>query len=127
MKMIQTKHAPQAVGPYSQAIDVNGTLYVSGQIPFIPESMMLVSEDISDQTQQSLNNIKSIVEEAGYQVTDIVRCTVFLKNMNDFGKMNEVYANFFGTHKPTRVAVEVSRLPKDVQVEIDAICIKSHE
>jgi 2-iminobutanoate/2-iminopropanoate deaminase len=83
----------------------------------------LVSEDIGEQTEQSLKNLKAIVNEAGCELTDIVKCTVFLKDMNDFGAMNEVYANFFGDHKPARCAVEVSRLPKDVSVEIDAICV----
>lgn len=125
MKQIHTDHAPQAVGPYSQAVDINGTLYVSGQIPFDPETMTLVSEDMAAQTAQSLKNIKAIIEEAGYKTSDIVKCTVYLKNMHEFGKMNGVYADFFGDHKPARAAVEVSRLPKDVQVEIDAICVKS--
>lgn len=127
MKTIHTERAPKAVGPYSQAIDVNGTLYISGQIPFVPETMTLVSEDVAEQTAQSLNNIKSIVTEAGYQVTEIVKCTVFLKDMNDFTSINEIYARFFGDHKPARCAVEVSRLPKDVLVEIDAICVKSNK
>lgn len=123
-KTISTNNAPAAVGPYSQAIDVNGTLYVSGQIPFIPETMKLISEDIKIQTKQSLDNIKAIVTEAGYELTDIIKCTVFLKDMNDFADMNEVYAEFFGGHKPVRCAVEVARLPKDVKIEIDAICAK---
>lgn len=127
MKTIHTEQAPKAVGPYSQAIDVNGTLYISGQLPFGPETMTLAGENIAEQTAQSLNNIKAIVTEAGYQVTEIVKCTVFLKDMNDFISMNEIYANFFGEHKPARCAVEVSRLPKDVQVEIDAICVKSNK
>ncbi|KUO75409.1 MAG: reactive intermediate/imine deaminase [Clostridia bacterium BRH_c25] len=123
-RFISTGKAPAAVGPYSQAVEVNGTLYVSGQIPFVPETMTLVDECIKSQTNQSLLNIKAIVEEAGYEVSDIVKCTVFLKDMNDFASMNEVYAAFFGGHKPARCAVEVSRLPKDVKVEIDAVCVK---
>lgn len=121
---IKTNNAPAAVGPYSQAVDVKGTLYVSGQIPFVPETMTLVDESIEGQTKQSLKNIKAIVTEAGYEVTDIVKCTVFLKDLNDFVAMNNVYAEFFGDHKPSRCAVEVARLPKDVKVEIDAICVK---
>lgn len=123
-KIISTKNAPAAVGPYSQAMDVNGTLYVSGQIPFVPETMVLVSEDIKEQTKQSLKNIEAIVKEAGYEKTDIVKCQIFLKDMNDFLIINEAYAEFFADHKPARCAVEVSRLPKDVKVEIDAICVK---
>ncbi len=123
-KIISTKNAPAAVGPYSQAMEVNGTLYVSGQIPFVPETMVLVSEDIKEQTKQSLKNIEAIVKEAGYEKTDIVKCQIFLKDMNDFLIINEAYAEFFADHKPARCAVEVSRLPKDVKVEIDAICVK---
>lgn len=123
-KIIETKNAPAAVGPYAQAYLAHDTLYVSGQIPFVPETMQLVSDDVALQTQQSLKNVAAIVQEAGFALTDIVKCQVFLKDMNDFAKVNEVYARFFGSHTPARVAVEVSRLPKDVSVEIDAICVK---
>ncbi len=123
-KTIATTAAPAAVGPYAQAYQVNDTLFVSGQIPFVPETMQLVSEDVSKQALQSLNNIKAIVEAAGFSITDIVKCQVFLKSMNDFAAVNAVYAGFFQDHTPARVAVEVSRLPKDVSVEIDAICMK---
>lgn len=124
LKFIKTDSAPKAIGPYSQAVQAGNILFVSGQIPFVPETMTLVSENITDQTRQSLNNIKGIVEAAGYDVYDIVKCTVFLKDMNHFKDMNEVYAEFFKEHKPARAAVEVARLPKDVLVEIEAICIK---
>lgn len=122
---IHTDGAPAAIGPYSQAVEVNGTLYISGQIPFEPKSMTLISEDIKEQTKQSLENIKAIVLEAGYEITDIVKVGVFMKDLGQFADMNEVYADFFGEHKPARFAVEVARLPKDVKVEIDAICVKS--
>ncbi len=124
MKNIETKKAPAAVGPYSQAVMVKDTLYVSGQIPFVPETMKLVSDDIKEQTKQSLNNILNIVEAAGLKKENIVRCTVFMTNLGDFGLMNEVYQEFFGNHKPARAAVEVRRLPKDVLVEIDAIAVR---
>jgi 2-iminobutanoate/2-iminopropanoate deaminase len=124
MKFIETKKAPAAVGPYSQGVEANGTLYVSGQIPFVPETMTLIGATIQEQTKQSLDNIKAIVEEAGYKVENIVKCQVFLKDMNDFTYMNKVYEDFFDGHKPARCAVEVSRLPKDVKVEIDAVCVK---
>jgi 2-iminobutanoate/2-iminopropanoate deaminase len=124
MKFIETKKAPAAVGPYSQAVEADGTLYVSGQIPFVPETMTLVGATIQEQTKQSLDNIKAIVEEAGYKIENIVKCQVFLKDMNDFTYMNKVYEDFFDGHKPARCAVEVSRLPKDVKVEIDAVCVK---
>lgn len=124
MKPIHTKNAPAAVGPYSQAILVKDTLYVSGQIPFVPDTMKLVSEDIKDQTKQSLQNILGIVEEAGFKKENIIKCGVFMKDLSQFKNMNEVYAEFFGDHKPARFAVEVARLPLDVLVEIDAICVK---
>lgn len=124
MKNIETKKAPAAVGPYSQAVMVKDTLYVSGQIPFVPETMKLVSDDIKEQTKQSLSNILNIVEAAGLKKENIVRCTVFMTNLGDFGLMNEVYQEFFGNHKPARAAVEVRRLPKDVHVEIDAIAVR---
>ncbi|MGH0053930.1 MAG: RidA family protein [Sphaerochaetaceae bacterium] len=123
-KTIATKNAPAAVGPYSQAYLANDTLYVSGQIPFVPETMQMVSSDVAQQATQSLKNIEAIITEAGFSVTDIVKCQVFLNDMNNFAAVNAAYADFFGEHKPARVAVEVSRLPKDVDVEIDAICVK---
>jgi len=121
---IKTNNAPAAVGPYSQAVNANGTLYVSGQLPFVPETMTLVGESIESQTKQSLMNINAIMAEAGYKVSDIVKCTVFLQDMNDFIAMNNAYAEFFGEYKPARCAIEVARLPKDVKIEIDAICVK---
>ncbi|HHU28157.1 TPA: RidA family protein [bacterium] len=123
-RIIKTTKAPSAIGPYSQAIEVNNMLFVSGQIPFVPETMTLVSDDIKNQTRQSLNNVKAIIEEAGFTLKDVVKVTVFLKDMNDFTSMNEVYGEFFNEFKPARAAVEVSRLPKDVKVEIEAICVK---
>lgn len=125
MKFIKTDQAPKAVGPYSQGVLVKDTLYVSGQIPFVPETMTLISDDIKDQTLQSLKNLLNIVKAAGLNKEDIVRCGVFMTNLEDFGHMNEVYEAFFDGHKPARAAVEVRRLPKDVLVEIDAIAIKS--
>jgi 2-iminobutanoate/2-iminopropanoate deaminase len=123
-RTIATEKAPAAIGPYAQAYQVNDSLYVSGQIPFVPETMELVSKDVSLQAEQSLKNIKEIVTAAGFSISDIVKCQVFLRDMNDFAAVNAVYAAFFNGHTPARVAVEVSRLPKDVDVEIDAICIK---
>jgi len=123
-RTITTPHAPAAIGPYCQGYLAGNTLFVSGQIPFVPSTMTLVSEDIREQAQQSLENLAAVVTEAGFEITDIVKCQVFLRDMNDFTAVNEVYASFFGTHTPARIAVEVSRLPKDVGVEIDAICVK---
>lgn len=124
MMTIHTDHAPKAVGPYSQGVLVKDTLYVSGQIPFDPKTNQLISQDIKEQTKQSLNNVLAIVEAAGFMKEHIVKCTVYMTNLSDFLAMNEVYQAFFGDHKPARAAVEVRRLPKDVSIEIDAIAVK---
>ena len=124
MKMIQTNNAPKAIGPYSQGVMTGDTLYVSGQIPFIPSTMMPAGEDIQSQTKQSLMNILGIVEAAGLKKENIVKCGVFMKDLSMFTEMNQVYQDFFGDHKPARFAVEVARLPKDALIEIDAIAIK---
>ncbi len=124
MKIISTKNAPAAVGPYSQAVMVKDTLYVSGQIPYVPETMKPAGSDIKSQTLQSLKNVLGIVKEAGLKKENIIKCGVFMQDLGMFKDMNEVYANFFGDHKPARFAVEVRRLPLDVLVEIDAIVVK---
>ena len=123
-KIINTVNAPAALGPYSQAIEANGVLYVSGQIPFVPATMTLVSEDVEEQTKQSLENVGEILKEAGYEFKDVVKATVFIKDMNDFTKINEVYEKYLGDVKPARACVEVARLPKDVKVEIEVIAVK---
>lgn len=123
-KIIHTKKAPAALGPYSQAVEVNGVLFVSGQIPFVPETMALISEDIQDQAKQSLENIGAILEAAGYTFKNVIKATVFIKNMEDFALMNEVYNEYLGNIKPARACVEVARLPKDVKVEIEVIAVK---
>lgn len=122
-RVIHTEKAPAALGPYSQGIEVNGTLYVSGQIPFVPETMTLVSDDVKAQTRQSLENVKAILEVAGYTMQDVVKAGVFIKNMDDFVAINEVYAEYLGDVKPARACVEVARLPKDVKVEIEVIAV----
>lgn len=123
-RIINTPKAPAALGPYSQAIEVNGTLYISGQIPFVPETMILVSDDVKAQTRQSLENLKAILDEAGYTFNDVVKASCFIKDMNDFAAVNEVYAEYLGEAKPARACVEVARLPKDVKVEIELIAVK---
>jgi|SRR5690554_3370901 len=123
-RIIFTKNAPAAIGPYSQAINAGNMLFISGQIPFEPETMSLVSEDISLQTHQVLKNLKVILEEAEFTLNDVVKTTIFIKDMNDFAKVNEVYGQYFIEHKPARACVEVTRLPKDVKVEIELIAIK---
>ena len=123
-QVITTEKAPAALGPYSQGIEINGVLYVSGQIPFVPETMTLVSDDVKAQTRQSLENVKAILEVAGYTMQDVVKAGVFIKNMDDFVAINEVYAEYLGDVKPARACVEVARLPKDVKVEIEVIAVK---
>ncbi len=125
MTMIQTRKAPEAVGAYSQGILIEKTLYVSGQLPLVPETMAMVVDDIKAQTKRCLENILAIVEAAGFDKRDIVRCGVFMTNLQTFAAMNEAYAAFFGEHKPARAAVEVRALPKQAAIEIDAIAIKS--
>ncbi|MGL5296827.1 MAG: RidA family protein [Culicoidibacterales bacterium] len=124
MKAIQTPHAPEAIGPYSQAIFSGDTLYISGQIPFDPKTMTLVSQDIVEQTKQSLENVKAVVEAAGLTLENVVKVGIFITDMDEFVKINEVYAQYFMNHKPARSTVEVSRLPRDVKIEIEAIAIK---
>ncbi len=121
-KVINTDKAPQAIGPYSQAILANGMLFISGQIPINPETGE-IAEGIENQTRQVLNNLKAILEKEHLTLDNVVKCSVFMKNMDDFVKMNEVYAEFFVEEPPARAAVEVARLPKDVEVEIEAIAI----
>ena len=124
MKFVQTNDAPQAIGPYSQAVDTGNMLFVSGQIPINPETGELVENKIEIQAKQSLQNLKSIIVAAGYKLQNVAKVTVFMKNMDDFAVVNGIYEDFFGGHKPARAAVEVARLPKDVLIEIEAVCVK---
>lgn len=117
---ISTDKAPAAIGPYSQAVSYNGLLFVSGQIPVIPETGEIPS-DVQQQTEQVLKNLGAILSANGNTYEDVLKTTVFIKNMDDFGKINEIYGNFFKENPPARACVEVSRLPKDVLVEIEAI------
>ena len=118
--VISSPKAPAAVGPYSQAIELNGTVFVSGQLPIDPAKGEM-PEDVGSQTITSLNNIKMILEEAGLGMDDIVKTTVLLTDIGDFAEMNNVYAQFFPDSKPARVCYQVSALPKGAKVEIDAI------
>jgi 2-iminobutanoate/2-iminopropanoate deaminase len=120
-QVINTDKAPKPVGPYSQAISVGGFLFLSGQIPLIPKTGELVKGSVSEQTKQIISNLKSVLEEAGCSLGNVVKTTVFLKDLSDFEEMNRTYAECFGNTKPARTTVEVSRLPKDVSVEIEAI------
>ena len=122
-QVIHTDNAPKAIGPYSQAVKAGNMLFVSGQVPFVPETMEIVEGDVKAQTAQSLKNVQAILAEAGLDFSHVVKSTVFIKDMNEFDKINEVYAEFFGENKPARACVEVARLPKDVKVEIEVIAI----
>jgi 2-iminobutanoate/2-iminopropanoate deaminase len=123
-KKISADKAPQAIGPYSQAIQMGNLLFVSGQIPIDPQTGNLVTGDIQAQTRQVMQNLKAIVESAGLTLADAVKATCFLKNMGDFAKFNAVYADYFGDVPPARETVEVARLPRDVLVEVSLICGK---
>ena len=122
-QVIHTDNAPKAIGPYSQAVKAGNMLFVSGQVPFVPETMEIVEGDVKAQTAQSLKNVQAILAEAGLDFSHVVKSTVFIKDMNEFALINEVYAEFFGENKPARACVEVARLPKDVKVEIEVIAI----
>lgn len=123
-KAIETKNAPAALGPYSQAISVGSCVYVSGQTPLDPLTGKLVGTDIATQTRQAINNIVAILKVSDLDLCAVVKTTVFLSDMNNFSAMNEVYASFFNTPFPARSTVEVARLPKDALVEIEAIAYR---
>ncbi|MBC2577169.1 RidA family protein [Peptostreptococcus russellii] len=122
-EVIFTKNAPAAVGPYSQALKVGNVVYCSGQIPLVPETGNLVEGDIKAQATQSLKNVKAVLTEAGADVTNVVKTTVYLADMADFGAVNEVYADFFGDHKPARSCVAVKELPKGAKVEVEVLVV----
>ena len=121
MKVISTKKAPAAIGPYSQAIQVGNLVYTSGQIPINPATGVFAEGGIKEQTRQSLSNVKAILEEAGLSMSNVVKTTVYLADMNDFADMNSVYAKFFAEPYPARSAVAVKTLPKGALVEIEVI------
>jgi 2-iminobutanoate/2-iminopropanoate deaminase len=123
LKIINTQNAPAAIGPYSQATQAGNLLFVSGQLPLNPSTCSIVG-DIKEQTRQSLNNLKAIIEAAGMGLDSVAKTTVYLSDMNNFAAMNEVYSTFFSANFPARVAVEVARLPKDALVEIEAVAYK---
>jgi 2-iminobutanoate/2-iminopropanoate deaminase len=121
--VVATKGAPQAIGPYSQAIKANGFIFTSGQIALDPASGQIIQGDVAAQTERVLKNLEAILKAAGSSLERVVRTTVFLKNMGDFAAMNEVYGRFWKSAPPARSTVEVARLPKDVAVEIDVIAL----
>ena len=122
-KIVATEAAPKAIGPYSQAIVHNGLAFLSGQIPLDPATGQMVEGDIVAQTTRVLENLKAVLEACGSKLDGVVKTTVYIKDMAEFAKMNEVYAKYFSTNPPARSTVEAARLPRDVRVEIDAIAI----
>jgi 2-iminobutanoate/2-iminopropanoate deaminase len=123
-EVISTQDAPQAIGPYSQAIKASGFVFVSGQVAIDPATQQVIRGDVAAQTERVLRNLAAILEAAGTGLGNVVRSTVFLQNMNDFAAMNQVYGKHFSSAPPARSTVEVSRLPKDVLVEIDVIALE---
>ena len=124
MNIISTDKAPAAIGPYSQAIEVNGLVFTSGVIPIVPATGEIVEGGIKEQATQALNNLKALIEESGASIENTVKTVVFIKNMDDFGTINEIYATIFDKDCPARSCVEVARLPKDVLIEVEAIVAK---
>ncbi|GAA5982798.1 hypothetical protein JCM11641_004627 [Rhodosporidiobolus odoratus] len=118
---VSTKNAPSAVGPYSQALKTDSLVFLSGCIPLNPETMKVVAGGVEEQTEQAMKNLTAVVEASGSKLSHVVKCTVFIKDMNDFPKINAVYSKHFGDYKPARSCVEVARLPLDVLVEVEAI------
>ena len=123
-RIIHTKNAPAAVGPYSQAVEVKGTLYVSGQVPIDPSSGKIVGDNVKEQTEQVLRNIGAILDSAGYSYKDVVKSTCFLTDMANFAKMNKVYAEFYSSDQPARAAFAVKGLPLGALIEIETIAVK---
>jgi len=119
--VISTSKAPAALGPYSQAIRCGDLIFVSGQIPIDPATSQVVGDDVAAQTERVLKNLAAILEAAGASLGQVLKTTVYLRDLNDFGKMNEVYARFFSEQPPARATVQVARLPRDVSVEIEAV------
>lgn len=123
-KIISTDQAPAAIGPYSQAVEVNGLIFTSGVIPIIPATGELVQGGIEEQADQAIGNLAALIQAAGAKIENTIKTVVFIKDMNDFGKINEIYSRYFKTDCPARSCVEVARLPKDVLIEIEAIVAK---
>jgi 2-iminobutanoate/2-iminopropanoate deaminase len=123
LKTIQTAEAPAAIGPYSQAVVAGGLVFTAGQIALDPETMEVAASDVAGQTEQVMKNLAAVLREAGAELASVVKTTVFLRDMNDFTAMNEVYGRHFGDHKPARSTVQAARLPRDVAVEIEAVAV----
>lgn len=123
-EIIYTDAAPKPIGPYSQAVNINGILFVSGQIALDPETGELVNENITEETHAVMKNLDAILHAGGYAFSDVVKCSIFVRNMNEFATINDAYGRYFKSNPPARETVEVSKLPKDVQVEISCIAVK---
>jgi 2-iminobutanoate/2-iminopropanoate deaminase len=123
--VVATDEAPKAIGPYSQAVEVNGVIYTAGQVALDPKSGELVGRTAAEQTEQVLKNLGAVLAAAGASLQDVVKTTVYLADMGEFAAMNEVYARHFGRHKPARSTVQAARLPKDARVEIDAVAVRA--
>ena len=123
-KVIATPTAPAAIGPYSQAVQAGNMVFVSGQLPFVPETGALLEGSVGEMTVQSMKNIEAILAEAGCTLKDVVKTTIFLKDLNDFAEVNAAYATFFPENPPARACVQVAKLPRDAKVEIEAIACK---
>ena len=123
-KIVKTDKAPQAIGPYSQGMIAGNMVYTSGQLGMEPSTGELVSSSIEDETRQSLKNVEAVLKEAGVELSDVIKTTVFVKDLGQFTDINKIYSEFFSEHKPARSCVEVARLPKDANIEIEAIALK---
>ena len=123
-RIISTENAPQSIGPYSQAVEVNGTLYISGQVPLNPETMKVVAGGIKEQTLQVMKNVGAILEAAGYSYSDVVKSTCLLSDMENFAAMNEIYGKYYTSEQPARAAFAVKELPLSVLVEIETVAVK---
>jgi len=123
-RIIKTAHAPAPIGPYNQAIEANNTLYISGQIGMNPATSELVQDSLENETHQVMANLAAILKEAGYDWSNIVKCSIFLSDMNDFPNVNEIYGSYFSDQYPARETVQVGKLPLGVNVEISAIAVK---
>lgn len=122
-KIISTDHAPKAIGPYAQAVLANGFAFLSGQIPLDPTTNQLVDGDIQVQTTRVLDNLKAVLEACGSSLEKVVKTTVYIKDMGEFAKMNEIYGRYFAENPPARATIEAARLPRDVRVEIDCVAL----
>jgi 2-iminobutanoate/2-iminopropanoate deaminase len=127
LQRVQTDRAPAAIGPYSQAIVHGGLVFTAGQIPLDPASGEMVGGDVTVQAERVMQNLAAVLEEAGSSLDRVIKTTVFLRDMDDFGAMNEVYGRYFGDHRPARSAVQAARLPKDAILEIEAVASVAHD